>query len=45
MQTASQIAVIDRGRIAELGTHDQLQRENGIYKELVSSQTLTFADI
>ncbi len=32
------IIVIDNGRIAESGTHDELMSENGIYAQLYSSQ-------
>jgi ATP-binding cassette, subfamily B, multidrug efflux pump len=37
---ADQILVLDSGRIAERGTHDQLIRQNGIYAELHRKQLL-----
>ncbi|MGA8943485.1 MAG: ABC transporter ATP-binding protein [Thermoactinomyces sp.] len=37
---ADQIFVIDHGRIAEHGTHDELMRLNGIYAELFRVQNL-----
>jgi ATP-binding cassette subfamily B protein len=36
---ADQIYVIDAGRIAEAGTHQQLRDKNGIYEQLWSVQT------
>jgi len=40
VRDADQILVLDRGRIAERGTHDQLIRHNGIYAELHRKQLL-----
>jgi ATP-binding cassette subfamily B protein len=40
VRDADQIFVLDRGRIAERGTHDQLIRQNGIYAELHRKQLL-----
>jgi ATP-binding cassette, subfamily B, bacterial MsbA len=40
IKSADKIVVLDKGRIAEQGTHDQLLALNGIYKELVSLQQL-----
>jgi ATP-binding cassette subfamily B multidrug efflux pump len=37
---ADQILVLDAGRIAERGTHDQLIRQNGLYAELHRKQLL-----
>ena len=34
VKNADQIAVIDDGRVAELGTHDELLARNGLYAEL-----------
>jgi ABC-type multidrug transport system fused ATPase/permease subunit len=45
VQAANQIAVVEDGRVTELGTHDELQKQGGLYQELVSSQTLSFADL
>ena len=35
IQQADQILVVDDGRIAELGTHDQLMKIDGIYKRFI----------
>jgi ATP-binding cassette subfamily B protein len=35
---ADQIVVLDSGRIAGIGTHDTLMRENETYREIVLSQ-------
>lgn len=35
---ADQIIVLNEGKIAGIGTHDQLLRDNAIYQEIVSSQ-------
>ena len=40
VRNANRIAVIDGGRILELGTHTQLMEKNGEYAELVRSQEL-----
>jgi ATP-binding cassette subfamily B multidrug efflux pump len=40
VRDADQILVLDRGRIAERGTHDQLIRHNGLYAELHRKQLL-----
>ncbi len=39
VEDADQILVLDKGRIAEQGTHDELMKENGIYREIYESQT------
>ncbi|HHU08175.1 MAG TPA: ATP-binding cassette domain-containing protein, partial [Clostridiaceae bacterium] len=36
---ADQIIVLDRGRIAEQGSHDDLITENGIYKSMYEAQS------
>jgi ATP-binding cassette subfamily B protein/subfamily B ATP-binding cassette protein MsbA len=36
---ADRIAVIEAGRITEIGTHDQLMSQHGKYREMVSIQT------
>ena len=36
---ASQILVLDKGRIAERGTHDELVAANGIYRKIYDIQT------
>lgn len=41
VKSASQIAVLDKGRIVERGTHQQLLDKNGLYKRIYSMQELT----
>ncbi|MBF2083439.1 ABC transporter ATP-binding protein [Thermoleptolyngbya sp. C42_A2020_037] len=41
VQRADQIAVLDQGRVVELGTHEDLLRQNGYYARLCALQ---FAD-
>ena len=36
---ADQIAVVDKGHIAQLGTHEQLMAQEGIYKRFVEART------
>lgn len=44
VQRADVIAVMDRGRVVESGSHEELLRdENGAYYALVNSQRLSFA--
>jgi len=38
IRNADTILVVDKGRIAEIGTHEQLCRKNGIYKKLYDLQ-------
>jgi ATP-binding cassette subfamily B multidrug efflux pump len=40
VRDADQILVLDDGRIAERGTHDELIRHNGLYAELHKQQLL-----
>ena len=35
---ADQIIVLDNGRMAGIGTHDELLKENDVYREIVASQ-------
>jgi len=39
VQDADNIIVLDEGKIAEMGTHDQLVSKGGIYKEIFELQT------
>ena len=36
---AEQIAVVDKGRIVQLGTHEQLMTQDGIYRRFVDART------
>ncbi|MDE7453440.1 MAG: ABC transporter ATP-binding protein/permease [Clostridia bacterium] len=38
VQDSDKIIVLDEGKIASLGTHDQLIKSNGIYREVYESQ-------
>jgi ATP-binding cassette subfamily B protein len=40
VRSADQIVVLDNGRIAERGTHDQLLKRNGLYADLHKKQLL-----
>lgn len=40
LQKADQILVLDHGRIAEQGTHDQLKKAGGIYQKIYEIQSL-----
>jgi ATP-binding cassette, subfamily B, multidrug efflux pump len=40
VRDANQILVLDKGRIVERGTHDELVRHNGVYAELHRKQLL-----
>ena len=42
VRSADQIFVLDRGRVVEHGTHDQLIRNNGLYEELFRLQESGF---
>jgi ABC-type multidrug transport system fused ATPase/permease subunit len=40
VRSADRIFVVDGGRIAENGTHDELLEKNGIYRKLYDLQFL-----
>src|SRR5690606_6218099 len=40
IRAADRIAVIDHGQVRELGTHEQLLQERGIYYELYKEQAM-----
>jgi ABC-type multidrug transport system fused ATPase/permease subunit len=38
IRNADTILVVDKGRVAEIGTHEQLCRKDGLYKKLYDLQ-------
>ena len=40
IKNADQIAVIHQGKVAELGTHDELMKEGGLYYSLAARQAV-----
>lgn len=43
LQAAKQIVVLDQGRVAEIGPHGTLVKKDGLYSELVSTQSLSLS--
>ena len=39
VRSASKILVLEEGRVSQIGTHDELLAESGLYRELVEIQT------
>ena len=39
LRNANRLIVIDEGKVAEMGTHEQLLAREGIYSRLVKTQT------
>ena len=40
IQTADLIVALDKGRVVEMGTHDELLATEGLYYDLVTAQTI-----
>ena len=38
VRNADQIVVVDRGQIAQKGTHDELMKQEGIYRRFIDSR-------
>ena len=41
LSNADQLIVLDKGRLAEMGTHNDLMRQKGVYYSLVMAQRKT----
>ncbi|EDQ92058.1 uncharacterized protein MONBRDRAFT_19578 [Monosiga brevicollis MX1] len=44
IQNADLIAVLNQGKVAELGSHEELMKQGGLYAELVNSQQFVSTD-
>lgn len=42
IKNADMIVSVDKGRVSEIGTHDELMAAGGIYKDLVTLQARRF---
>lgn len=40
VRNANQVLVVDKGRIVEQGKHDDLMKQNGIYKRFVNAREI-----
>jgi ATP-binding cassette subfamily B protein len=45
LSKADQIIVLDRGRIAEMGTHDELKSAGGIYQRIYEIQSPSMKEV
>jgi ATP-binding cassette subfamily B protein len=41
LQSSDRIIVLDQGRVAEIGSHNQLAQSNGIYSQLLNKQQMS----
>jgi ATP-binding cassette subfamily B protein len=39
LRKADKLIILDKGKIPEMGTHDELMDNNGLYKRLVNMQS------
>ncbi|CAD5229829.1 unnamed protein product [Bursaphelenchus okinawaensis] len=39
LKASKKIIVLDQGRVADVGTHEKLIKKNGLYKEMIESQS------